>query len=155
MQLDNPLHLYNNPANKFVAGFIGPPAMNFIGGTIQQNDGYYFIHQTIDSRISLGAAIAPALENYIGKPIQLGLRPEHIIICEENNGNNFDCTLPVIAYENMGNEQLIYLSLATQTLIARRPSTGMIDTGTEKRIRFLADKIIYFDEQTGEVICTS
>ena len=43
MQLDTPLHLYNHPANKFVAGFIGSPAMNFIKGIVQDQDGYYFI----------------------------------------------------------------------------------------------------------------
>jgi len=95
------------------------------------------------------------LKNYTGKSIQLGMRPEHIIICEENIENIVDCSLPVIAYENMGNEQLIYFALAKQTLIARRPPTGMVDAGKEKRIHFLVDKFIYFDEATGEVIDSS
>src|SRR5579863_3598962 len=53
LQLNSPLHLYNNPANRFVAGFIGSPAMNFLKGTIQNQDGYYFIHESISCRIFL------------------------------------------------------------------------------------------------------
>jgi multiple sugar transport system ATP-binding protein len=152
MQLDTPMHLYNNPANKFVAGFIGSPAMNFIKGTIQNNDGYYFTHESADCRISLGNDIPEAVKNYIGKLIQIGMRPEHIFICEENDGKNPDCKLQVIAYENMGNEQLVYLSLSKQILIARRPPLETIDAGKEKGIRFLTEKIIYMDDITGEVI---
>jgi len=153
MQLDTPLHLYNNPANKFVAGFIGSPAMNFLKGNIQNQDGYYFIHESAGCRIFLGQAIPEALKNYIGKPIQLGIRPEHVFICEETENEIApDCRLQVIAYENMGNEQLVYLSLSEQTLIARRPPLDTIDAGKEKRVKFLTDKIIYFDGTSGEVI---
>src|SRR5579862_8847921 len=152
MQLNSPLHLYNNPANKFVAGFIGSPAMNFLKGTIQNQDGYYFIHESISCRIFLGHDIPAALSRYTGKILQIGVRPEHILICEENDDPAADCSLQVIAYENMGNEQLVYFSLAKQTLIARRPPLQVIDAGKEKGIRFLKEKLIYFDEISGEVI---
>src|SRR6185295_19144159 len=83
MQLDTPLHLYNNPENKFVAGFIGSPTMNFIKGTIQDQGGYFFIHESKACKISLGAQLPPALKSYVGKPIQIGVRPEHIVLCED------------------------------------------------------------------------
>ena len=153
MQLDTPLHLYNNPANKFVAGFIGSPAMNFLKGKIQKQDGYYFIHESADCRIYLGPAVPEVLETYINKPIQLGIRPEHVFVCEENDKQtNPDCTLQVIAYENTGNEQLIYLSFADQTLIARRPPLDTMEAGKEKGICFLKDKMVYLDNESGEVI---
>jgi ABC-type sugar transport system ATPase subunit len=57
-----------------------------------------------------------------------------------------------MAFENMGNEQLIYLSLAAQTLIARRPSSETVDIGNEIGIKFSKDKIIFMDVQSGEVI---
>ena len=84
--------------------------------------------------------------------IQIGVRPEHIFICEENDGAEPDCRLEVIAYENMGNEQLIYFALEKQTLIVRRPPLQTIDSGKEKGVRFLKEKIICFDELSGEVI---
>lgn len=153
MQLDKPLHLYNNPSNKFVAGFIGSPAMNFLKGRIQNHEGYYFKHESADCHISLGPDIPGVLKNYIGKPIQLGIRPEHVFICEENDKQaNPDCILQVIAYENMGNEQLIYLSLADQTLIVRRPPLDSIEAGKEKGIRFLKEKMVYLNDESGEVI---
>ena len=152
MQLDTPLHLYNNPANKFVAGFIGSPTMNFIKGSIQHKEGYHFIHEPGSCIIFLGSHIPASLEKYTGVPIQIGIRPEHVSLCEEGNKNIAHCTLKVTAYENMGNEQLVYLSLAGQTLIARRSSSEMTEIGSEIPVQFSTDKIIYMDEKNGEVI---
>jgi multiple sugar transport system ATP-binding protein len=153
MQLDTPLHLYNQPANKFVAGFIGSPTMNFIKGRIQHNQAYYFIHEPGNCKISLGPVIPAALQNYVDKPVEIGVRPEHIFLCEDDADNRrSDCVLKVIAYENMGNEQLVYLSLAGQTLIARRAPREEIEVDKEKAIRFSADKIIYMDDVNGDVI---
>ena len=153
MQLDTPLHLYNNPANKFVAGFIGSPSMNFLSGTIQNPDGFYFIHESANCRIFLGKEIHPVLKNYLDKPIQVGIRPEHISICEQNSNNDIpDCRVEVIAYENMGNEQLVYFSLAGQTFIARRPPFEIIDIGKEKGIRFSTEKILFLDHSTDNTI---
>ena len=57
-----------------------------------------------------------------------------------------------MAYENMGNEQLVYLSLADQTLIVRRAPRETVEVGKEKAIRFATDKIIYIDEFSQQVI---
>lgn len=153
MQLDTPLHLYNNPDNKFVAGFIGSPTINFITGSIQNQNGYFFIHESADCKISLGTLLPAALENQVGNRIQIGIRPEHIVLCEdENNANAPDCTLQVTAYENMGNEQLVYLALSNQTLIVRRAPRETVDVGKAKDVRFLSDKIIYMNEDNGKVI---
>jgi hypothetical protein len=54
--------------------------------------------------------------------------------------------------ENMGNEQLVYLSLDEQTLILRRPPLETVCVGKEKGIRFMTDKIVYLDEANGDVI---
>jgi multiple sugar transport system ATP-binding protein len=159
MQLDTPMHLYNNPSNKFVAGFIGSPSMNFLKGIIQDKDGYSFAHESGSYLIPLGVALPESVKSYIGRPVLLGVRPENIIIVEENvvpmenraaaNGQH-DCE--VIAVENMGNEQLIYLSLADQTVIVRRPSLESIAAGQKKRVRFMPDHIYYLDEANERVI---
>jgi multiple sugar transport system ATP-binding protein len=153
MQLDTPLHLYNHPDNRFVAGFIGSPTMNFLKGIIKKQGSYYFTNESGNFRICLGRDIPGGLEMYIDKPIQIGVRPEHIYIREENSASFVaDCTLKVIANENMGNEQLVYLSLGEQTLIARRASTDNIEFGQEKAIRFCLDKLIYIDVINGDII---
>src|SRR4030095_10327229 len=144
MQLDTPMHLYNNPANKFVAGFIGSPTMNFLKGSIQKQENYFFIHDSADCKISLGPFLSDGLEKYINKPVQIGIRPEHICISEGDSINDKpDCVLKILAYENMGNEQLVYLSLDGQTLIARRPPRESIELEHQIGVRFTKDKIFY------------
>jgi multiple sugar transport system ATP-binding protein len=161
MQLDTPMRLYNNPANKFVAGFIGSPSMNFLKGVIRnetltpdealtpRESGFHFTHESRSCFIPLGPAIPEPVKNYIGRPVLLGIRPENILICEENDA---DCRLNVIAVENMGNEQLIYLSLADQTVIVRRPPLASMAAGALVGIRFMPDHIYYLDEANGSVI---
>ena len=151
MQVDTPLHLYNKPANKFVAGFIGSPAMNFLRGTISHQLEYFFINETQECKIYLGTSLPPALEKYIDKKIVAGIRPEDIFISENANAKA-DCNLKVMAFENMGNEQLIYLSLAKQTLIARRPPSDKIDIGNTIGVSFSRDKLIFMEEESGDVI---
>jgi multiple sugar transport system ATP-binding protein len=165
MQLDTPMQLYNKPGNKFVAGFIGSPSMNFLRGIIEEgvardNTGYSFAHESGVCRIALGPTIPEPVRHYIGQPVILGIRPENILIGEgigavaaENGAaapDQHDCE--VIAVENMGNEQLIYLSLADQTVIARSPSLGPIAAGAAIGIRFMPDHLHYLDEVNGRVI---
>jgi ABC-type sugar transport system ATPase subunit len=96
---------------------------------------------------------AQSLNEYIGKPVQIGIRPEHIFICEKKEANPApDCSLEIIAYENMGNEQFVYLSLGSQTLIVRQPPLESVEVGKKKDISFLRSKIIYFDDNSGQVI---
>jgi len=152
MQLDTPLHLYNYPGNRFVAGFIGSPTMNFLKGSIQKQDNYFFISESANCRICIGSSLPVALEKYIDKQILVGVRPEHIYIQQEGDNWLPDCTLKVIAYENMGNEQLVYLSFGEQTLITRRASRDEVEFGKEKAIHFLTDKLIYIDVTSGDVI---
>lgn len=155
MQLDTPLNLYNNPANKFVAGFIGSPAMNFLSGTIQKKTGYFFVPESSVFELFLGTTLPPALEEYTGKTIQIGIRPEHISICEDHTGDfTPDCLLKVMAYENMGNEQLVYFSINNQVLIARGETKAAIEIGSTCGIRFLKEKMKYINEKSGQVIFT-
>jgi len=150
MQIDTPMHLYNNPENKFVAGFIGSPTMNFLEGYLRYERHYFFNHETEECQISLGQ-ISGDLEKYLNKKIVIGIRPEDIILSKDN-GAASDCKLKVIAYENMGNEQLVYLSLANHNLIARRPPEGIVEMGDEIGISFSKAKIIFMQEENGKVI---
>jgi multiple sugar transport system ATP-binding protein len=96
--------------------------------------------------------VPSTIENYIGKPLQLGVRPEHILICEENEDCKPDCSLPVTAYENMGNEQLVYFELGDRPLIVRRSPKDTLEFGKEKGIRFEPGKLIFIDETTQNII---
>jgi multiple sugar transport system ATP-binding protein len=119
MQLNTPMTLYKSPVNKFVAGFIGSPSMNFLKGFSREH-------------------------------VIMGIRPESVLICEGQEIGEHRCE--VIAVENMGNEQLIYLSLGDQTVIVRRPPSESIAAGDTVGIRFIPDQIYYLDEINGLVI---
>src|SRR5438045_8450746 len=115
------MHLYKNPANKFVAGFIGSPSMNFLKGSIQQTGQYYFMDESGNCKICLGSTLSPAVKHIIGGKIQIGIRPEDICLFEDDDDKSkSDCTLTVMAYKDIGNEQLIYMSLGQQLLHASR-----------------------------------
>ncbi len=149
MQLDTPIHLYNHPANRFVAGFIGSPAMNFIKGSIQNENG--FIFKSDEGKCTISFVDLPeTIKKYTGKPIEIGIRPEHILIEEKNEKG--DCTIEVTAYENMGNEQLIYFKLQEKPLIVRRDPKDDVQFEQLKILSFIKNKIIFIDLQTGEVL---
>lgn len=163
MQLDTPIHLYNHPENRFVAGFIGSPAMNFIKGSIQNEGGLIFKSEEGKCQILFGD-LPESLKNYIGKPIEIGIRPEHILIMEENpdspdspdsyrgGDEKADCTLEITAYENMGNEQLVYFKLQEKPLIVRREPKEDVEFGHLKALYFARDKIVFIDPQSGQVL---
>jgi len=153
MQLDSPMHLYKSPSNKFVAGFIGSPTMNFMKGTIENNNGYQFVHESGTCSFYLGSEILPSLKRYLEKSILIGIRPEHIFISEETEiSKTPGSTLEIVAFENMGNEQFVYLSAGIQSLIARRIPKENTEVGMRKSISCTIEKIIYFDEISGQVI---
>src|SRR5665213_1846904 len=150
MQLDIPMNLYEHPANRFVGGFIGSPAMNFIDGSIKYEEKKFYTKNG-EPLFSLGNFVPKEIEKIKGKPITIGIRPENILV-NSDNGNEFDCRLKVTAFENMGNEQIIYLSLGAQILIARRPATDIVEIGQEVGVHFLKDKLLFMNPSDGEVI---
>jgi multiple sugar transport system ATP-binding protein len=153
MQLDTPIHLYNHPANRFVAGFIGSPAMNFIKGTIVEENEYFFKTEENKCRINLGTEIMNELKKSVNQPLVLGIRPEHISIADENNAEpKSDCKLEITAFENMGNEQLVYFKLQEKPLIVRREPKDDVDFGQFRRLSFLKNKMIFIDGQNGDVL---
>ncbi len=107
-QVDTPLNLYGYPSNKFVAGFIGSPAMNFFNGIITtEYSKFYF--KTTEFKIPIDEkALDKNFENNEAKEVILGIRPEHLIVSESTT--LFKAKLEVI--EPLGSE--IYLHLKTE-----------------------------------------
>ena len=133
-QIDTPLNLYRHPANRFVAGFMGSPPMNFIEGKIEQgrfvaNDG------------SIAVAV---LESRPGT-IVLGIRPEHILI--GRNGTSATFTLDLV--EPVGNEMFIYASAGGNQIVARVPPQEMPKIGRPIDLTFDPASMHFFDPQSG------
>ncbi len=152
MQLDTPMHLYSKPANKFVAGFIGSPAMNFIKGLLLEKENTYFIEPAPGCRISLETQVPIDVKDKTRQEVEIGVRPENVILESQNHIGTLGCEAEVMAFENMGNEQLIYLSLPGHNIIARNTSQEFIEIGNKFFIRFRANEIIYLEPSTGEII---
>ena len=133
-QFDTPLNIYNHPANRFVAEFVGSPSMNFIDGRI---DGGVFISELI--------RIPVTKENT--NQITIGIRPEHIRVLNEPQNGAIAATVYVT--ELMGNETFVFLTVGNNRLIARAPAEFRADVESPVWLRIVADKAHFFDTRTG------
>ncbi len=148
LQTDTTLKLYNNPLNKFVAGFIGSPSMNFIEGVIRRKGAMKFIGTNAPISVTIPKQMKDKLKLYIDKSVLIGIRPEDISIGKAN-GSQMKALVEVV--EPMGNEMFVYFKAAGATIVARiRPSN--ISAGEEKDLAFELSKVHFFDSITEKVI---
>ncbi|WP_269585349.1 ABC transporter ATP-binding protein [Roseibium sp. Sym1] len=116
-QVGTPMELYHNPANTFVAGFIGAPAMNFIDGTVSD-----------DGRVLVGDVDLTASEPTSNRgPVTVGIRPEHMKLVGPGNA---DFSARVDLVEKLGAETLLYLD----TPFSGKPLTARVDGATPVRV---------------------
>ena len=156
MQVDTPLNLYHKPANKFVAGFIGSPAMNFVDGVIEENeDGIIFIFGN-SKHLVLPKEMGEKAKSHIGKKVVLGIRPENIgnkVTHPEGEKINF-LKGQVSVVEHMGNEEFIYFTIDgcefTSRIEARK--TDNVKYGEEGEFYFNIKRAHIFDAETEENI---
>ena len=133
-QFDTPLNIYNRPANRFVAEFVGSPSMNFVDGKIE--DGV-FANDSVQIPVQRANA----------DQITIGIRPEHIsVLTEPQNG-----AIPATVYvtELMGNETFVFLSVGNNRLIARAPADFRAEVESPVWLRIASEKAHFFDRQTG------
>ncbi len=152
-QFDTPLAVYNKPVNKFVAGFIGSPPMNFIEGLIvTRNSKLYFTEGNFKVRILEDKY--PKLRQYINKKVIFGIRPENIydklFASLSNPDNTVRATCEVI--ETMGSENYLYLSIGKNKLVARSEPHNKPAVGSSLDIVFDMKKVLFFDPSTERTI---
>ena len=115
-QVGEPLELYGKPANKFVAGFIGSPAMNFAEATIQEEGGSV-VAVNPAFRLAVPAARANELRAYKGQTLTLGVRPEDMRL--EGDGKSVMEAL-VEVVEPLGSEILLDITVGTHPMVDRK-----------------------------------
>ncbi len=153
-QLDTPLALYNEPANLFVAGFLGSPAMNIVHGTLkQERDALVFQEVgegTIQARFD--PAERPALVAFVGKPVVLGIRPEAVHITERPKAKEqvlggFPALVDVV--EAMGAETNLHLETGAHAIVCRSDAS-LVPAEAGRRMYFRIDlsKTHLFDPVT-------
>ena len=163
-QVDTPQNLYDLPVNKFVAGFIGTPQMNFIDALLtKEGDDLYLKVGNASLKLPKEKANNPALKEYIGQTVIMGIRPESISDDEEavaqNKDGVMDCTVEVT--ELMGAEIYLYLSFEGiehaieegKNVIARVSARSLSRSGDNIKVSFDMSRVHIFDKDTEKCIC--
>jgi len=149
-QVDTPLNIYHAPANKFVAGFIGSPTMNFLAGTISSNGALEFRQEGTSFGFTVPDAFRPKLQPTLGKRITLGIRPEHIHAAQTVEARNvapFDAQIDVV--EPVGNEVFVYFTTGSEEqYVARLATDSPPDVGTICTLLIDTSKIHFFDSES-------
>jgi len=149
-QVDAPLELYEHPVNKFVAGFIGSPPMNFMEGTLEQtSNGIAFNEGTLQLRVP--ASYDKALKAHVGKKVFFGIRPEDIHDADTyqgDQGNRQELSAKVEVIEPMGSDTYLYLTTGKSSFIANVNPDAKADIEEAKRLIVNMDKAHFFDAET-------
>jgi multiple sugar transport system ATP-binding protein len=147
-QIASPTEIYQRPANRFVAGFIGSPPMNFFNGTIAQHNGNVCFEHDEGFSIQIDEDRAKALRNFVGKPMTLGLRPEHIQATGQGNGAGV-VNARLERIESTGPESLCYFSHHNLALVSR-VETGFRGTvGEAVPLRIETCQAHFFETDSG------
>ncbi|MDI6641579.1 MAG: sn-glycerol-3-phosphate ABC transporter ATP-binding protein UgpC [Elusimicrobiota bacterium] len=153
-QVDDPLKLYDNPQNKFVAGFIGSPPMNFVPvEVIKEGDALYLDEGSF--KVKLPDKMKSAVEPYLNQKLTLGIRPEDIYDklfyhLGPLSGNVVTVTVDVV--EPMGSELYVHLNTGKNTLTARVDPHTQVKPNQLIEVVFNMEKIHLFSPETEQAI---
>ena len=149
-QIGDPLHLYNNPVNRFVAGFIGSPPMNFMAVKVSEEGGKITIDEgnfklvVPDEKVSL-------LRQYVGKEVIFGVRPEDL---DYNMSAAEGTVIPtsVQVVEPLGAEIHVYVDTGSHVIIARVPPTVELNVGDSAKFTPVWKRVRFFDVETEQAL---
>jgi multiple sugar transport system ATP-binding protein len=139
-QVGPPLTVYGDPANRFVAGFFGVPAMNFLDGTVEAHgDGLRFT--------AAGVTLDPGRrQRDAAGAVTLGVRPEHVRLAPDGEG----WPAAVSLIEPMGDETLVFLDHGgPASIVAKVDAEEKLAVGDRRRFTFRTDRVVFFDTATG------
>jgi multiple sugar transport system ATP-binding protein len=155
-QIGPPLELYQRPANRFVAGFIGSPAMNFIDGVTISADAGRLRVDMLNGHFDVPAAVGEriAVPGQSPRRINVGIRPEDIYLRggAEPDGEVVEVDAVVEAVEPMGNEIFVYARSSGQELVARIAPRRLPAVDETVRLLLDASRIHFFDADTGDAL---
>jgi multiple sugar transport system ATP-binding protein len=144
-QLDTPHNIYHRPANLFVAGFVGSPSMNFRSGQIALSSGEPWF-ESAEFRQPLSGYAFKNGDARHGRPIVLGIRPEHVQI-GANGGTEHDARADLI--EPMGAETIIWTKVGGEAFAVRVEGDTTMKAGEELKLGFPAQRLNIFDAEHG------
>ncbi|TIP77737.1 MAG: sugar ABC transporter ATP-binding protein, partial [Mesorhizobium sp.] len=147
-QIGAPLDLYDDPANRFVAGFVGSPKMNFLAAQVVGNGGDATVVELANhggARLRKPLSGAPPA---LGAEVVLGVRPEHFF--ETGEG---DCDIAVKAdvAEHLGSVSYIYANAGPEELIIEREASRQRATGDHMVVSIKAGRALLFDKSGARI----
>jgi len=153
-QVAPPLEVYDHPANRFVAGFLGTPGMNFVAGRLAARDGVLYF-ETAEARVRLAPEMGRRLQEHAGRSVTLGVRPEDLGVSGSGRfagtDNRLSATVRVV--EPLGDEQVVHLSgPADVTLVCKLDSHIPVGVDERMDVHLAMHRVHLFDDQTGRNI---
>ena len=149
-QIGSPLELYNEPINRFVAGFIGSPPMNFMTVVIKEEAGKLIADEG-GNQIEVIGDNADRVRSYVGKEIIFGVRPEDLVFRESGTTpTTIKTTVTVV--EPLGAEIHLYVETGKHTLIARVAPRHNFQVGEEILLDIDLSKCIFFDMESEKAL---
>ena len=153
-QTDTPVNVFYHPENKFVAGFIGSPAMNFVSGKIVKEDELYFVNEGM--KISVPPPLRVSMEKYLGKSVDMGFRPEYVYDkgLEKERRLSTDVEIEIQLVENVGSESYNHFTLhGMDTIFSYRSSSSNSHIPGEKvTVGIDLERLHFFDPETEKTI---
>ncbi|MFP4382243.1 MAG: ABC transporter ATP-binding protein [Candidatus Sumerlaeia bacterium] len=152
-QCADPITLYEKPTNKFVAGFIGSPPMNFVDGQLTESGGTMYFQEGA-FQIELSDRLKKKMDAFGKKNVTMGIRPENIhdpdFIGNLPESAKIEAQVEVI--EPMGSETHVHISSGTANIVARLESHYRADMGQMVELMLDMSKAHFFDQETGKTI---
>ena len=156
MQVDEPLKLYNDPQNMFVASFIGSPPMNFFpGACFEDGDSHYFAEDPSEDgeafTLKLEGHMVSAAKKQGTQPAVFGVRPEDIEVSGEKSESSITAIIDVA--EPMGAETYLYLNTPTgRAFIAKVQAEHAFAIGQTVHLKFNQERTALFDQASENVV---
>ena len=148
-QVGSPTEVYAHPANKFVAGFLGSPTMNFIEGVVRRTDSGP-VFDCGEFSFPLHPALAKVVAGNASKDVTYGVRAEDVSVGTEPKEGTVDVT--VFGSELMGSEQFVHGMKEKLTIVARAPMDFQAPIGTKVWMDLSSPKAHLFDAETEEAL---
>src|SRR5213083_1776657 len=146
-QVGEPLELYNEPANRFVAGFIGSPSMNFVDVKVADANGALWA-ETQGIRVKVPPIHTSRLVPYKGQEVRMGIRPEDLHPASGSDPREYCFDAVVDVVEPLGSEILLDLRVGNNTIVARVEPTNRVKVHESTRLALTPDRAHFFDLKT-------
>jgi multiple sugar transport system ATP-binding protein len=146
-QVGEPLELYGKPANRFVAGFIGSPAMNFVDVTVAETGGAVWA-ESPGMRIKVPADRADRMRGYKGQRVTLGVRPEDLRPANGADGGDYTFDAVVDVVEPLGSEILLDVKAGSSSIVARVDPSMRLKVHEPIRLAMAPERLHFFDVKT-------